>query len=162
MQSLAFVAVYSYLRHSKCESCLKILSEAKNFEIEEDMDSKYTLISLLNRGSLIWPYDRVLQSTIYLWKILVPIEQQQYLMEKLISGPSRKIFVQLAVQLIDENESEAWRERCLECDTLGWDVLRKLLTSITNCLLSNKVKNMNALIRSKGEEKRKLQKLRID
>ena len=33
-------------------------------------------------------------------------------MEKLISGPSRKILVQLAVQLIDENESEAWRERC--------------------------------------------------
>ena len=114
LQSLAFVAgysVYSYLRHSKCESCLKILSEAKNFEIEEDMDSKYTLISLLHRGSLIWPHDRVLESTIYIWKILVRIEQQQYLMEKLISEPSRKIFVQLAVQLIDENESEAWRER---------------------------------------------------
>ena len=114
LQSFAFVAgysVYSYLRHSKCESCLKILSEAKNFEIEEDMDSKYTLISLLNRGSLIWPYDRVLESTIYLWKILVRIEQQQHLMEKLISGPSRKIFVQLAIQLIDENESETWRER---------------------------------------------------
>ena len=165
LQSLAFVAVYSvysYLRHSKCESCLKILSEAKTFEIEEDMDNKYTLISLLDRGSLIWPSDRVLESTIYLWKILVRIEQQQYLMEKLISGPSRKILVQLVVQLIDENESEAWRDRCLECDKLGWDVLRKLLSSIINCLISNKVKNMNTLIRSKGEEKRKLMKLGID
>ena len=128
------------MRHSKCESCLKILSEAKTFEIEEDMDSKYTLISLLDRGSLIWRSDHVLESTIYLWKVLVRIEQQQYLMEKLISGPSHKILVQPAVQLIDEDESEAWRDRCLECDTLGWDVLRKLLTSITNCLLCNKVK----------------------
>ena len=73
----------------------------------------------------------------------------------LLSGPS-----QLAVQLINETGSEAWRERCLECNILGWDVLRKLLTPITNCLLSNKVKN--AQIISKGEDKRELKKLRVE
>lgn len=62
LQSLAFVtgfSVYSYFKHSKCESCLE------KIEID-DVDNKYTLISLLDRGSLIWLSDRVLEATISL------------------------------------------------------------------------------------------------
>ena len=164
LQSLAFVAgytVHSYFKHSKCEACLKVLSEPKTFEFEETTESKFVLISLLDRGSLTWPSDRVLEATIYLWRIFVKIEQHPTLMGNLIAGPSRTILIQLALHFIAENESEDWREKCLVCKRLGWDVLQILLKSTTNCLLSNKVKNVNALIRSRGEDKRKLKKFKI-
>ena len=82
-------------------------------------------------------------------------------MQTLIAGPSRKIIIQLSIDLIEENQSESWRERCTGCNALGWDVLRKPLTSTTKCILSNKVKNVNSQIASRGEEKRKLKKLKV-
>ena len=89
------------------------------------------------------------------------IEQNDHLMQTLIAGPSRKILIQLAIDLIDENHCESWRERCTGCTALGWDVLRKLLTSPANCILSNKVKNINSQLTSRGREKRKLKKLKV-
>ena len=164
LQSLAFVAgyaVHSYFKHSKCEACLKALSEPKTFEFEETTERKFVLISLLDRESLTWPSDRVFEATIYLWRIFVKIEQHPTLMGNSITGPSRTILIQFALHFIAENESEDWREKCLVCKRLGWDVLQILLKSTTNCLLSNKVKNVNALIRSRGEDKRKLNKFKI-
>ena len=79
LQSLAFVAgyaVHSYIKLSKCESCLHVLTEPKTFEIEECTESKYVLISMLDRGSLKWPSDRVIDAIISLWKIFTKIEQQ--------------------------------------------------------------------------------------
>ena len=113
LQSLAFVAgyaVHSYFKKSKCDSCLQVLSEPKLLEIDGPKESKYVLISLLDRGSLKWPSDCVLEAIISLWKIFVKIEQNDHLMQTLIAGPSRKIIIQLAIDLIEENQSESWRE----------------------------------------------------
>ena len=74
------------------------------------------LRSLLDRGSLKWPSDCVLEAIISLWKIFVKIEQNDHLMLTLIAGPSRKIIIQLAIDLIEENQSESWRERCTGCN----------------------------------------------
>ena len=158
MAFVAGYAVHSYFKKSKCVSCLQVLSEPKLLEIDEPKESKYVLISLLDRGSLKWPSDCVLEAIISLWKIFVKIEQNDHLMQTLIAGPSRKIIIQLTIDLIEENQSESW---CTGCNALGWDVLRKLLTSTTNCILSNKVKNLNSQIASRGEEKRKLKKLKV-
>ena len=74
LQNLAFVAgyaVHSYFKKSKCEACIQVLSEPKLLELEEPKESKYFLISLLDRGSLKWPSDCVLEAIISLWKIFV-------------------------------------------------------------------------------------------
>ena len=51
--------------------------------------------------------------------------------------------IQLTTTLIDE-QAEKWRVVSDNCGTLMWDVLAKLLTATSNCIISNTIKNMNA------------------
>ena len=59
IQSLAFIggyAVHSLFKISKkkCPDCLKFLTEDKVIEFV-DYESAYTLIEIIDRGSLKWP-----------------------------------------------------------------------------------------------------------
>ena len=150
LQSLSFIAGYSvhvYCKHSnKCQSCLSFLTENKKMEIEEPSESKYRLIQIIDRGSLKWPSNDVIEAIITLWKVFSSIESQQSLFESFITGPSRSILIQLATTLIEDEQAEAWRVVCDSCGTLMWDILAKLLTATSNCIISNKTKNMNALL----------------
>ena len=81
LQSLSFIAGYSvhvYCKHSnKCQSCLSFLTEDKEMEIEEPSESKYRLIQIIDRGSLKWPSNDVIEAIITLWKVFSSIESQQ-------------------------------------------------------------------------------------
>ncbi|KAI6648110.1 Ras-related protein R-Ras2 isoform X2 [Oopsacas minuta] len=68
-----------------------------------------------------------------------------------ITGPSRSILIQSTTSLIENEQAEVWRVMCDECGTLMWDVLAKLLTATSNCLISNKIKNMNSQLPLKPE-----------
>ena len=68
-----------------------------------------------------------------------------------ITSPSRKILVSFTLNVIESNESEFWRNKCPTCETIGWNILKKIIFSATNCILANKVKNMNSLKRTLTE-----------
>ncbi|KAI6647655.1 hypothetical protein LOD99_8620 [Oopsacas minuta] len=72
------------------------------------------------------------------------IESQPSIFNNFITGPSRSILIQLTTSLIEDEQAEVWRVMCDECGTLMCDVLAKLLTATSNCLISNKIKNMNS------------------
>ena len=112
-------------------------------EIEEPLESEYRLVQIIDRGSLKWPSSDVIDAIITLWKLFSSIESQPSLFDSFITGPSRSILMQLTTTLIeDEHEqSEIWRVVCNNCGTLMWDVLAKLLTATSNCIVSNKIKN---------------------
>ncbi|KAI6654495.1 hypothetical protein LOD99_891 [Oopsacas minuta] len=166
LQSLSFIAGYSvhaYYKHStKCQSCLLFLTENKEMEIEEPSDSEYRLIQIIDRGSLKWPSSDVIDAIITLWKVFSSIESQPSIFNSFITGPSRSILIQLTTSLIEDEQAEVWRVMCDECGTLMWDVLAKLLTATSNCLMSNKIKNMNSQLPLKPcvENTRKLKKLK--
>ncbi|KAI6655342.1 Transposable element P transposase [Oopsacas minuta] len=148
LQSLSFIAghsVHAYYKHStKCQSCHLFLTENKEMEIEEPSDSEYRLIQIIDRGSLKWPSSDVIDAIITLWKVFSSIESQSSIFNNFITGPSRSILIQLTTSLIEDEQAEVWRVLCDECGTLMWDVLAKLLTATSNCLISNKIKNMNS------------------
>ncbi|KAI6647777.1 hypothetical protein LOD99_8492 [Oopsacas minuta] len=131
-------------------------------EIEEPSGSEYRLIQIIDRGSLKWPSSDVIDAIITLWKVFSSIESQPSIFNNFITGPSRSILIQLTTSLIEDEQAEVWRVMCDECGILMWDVLAKLLTATSNCLISNMIKNMNSQLPLKPcvENTRKLKKLK--
>ena len=64
---------------SRCDSCLKFLTVDKDLAIDE---SKFQLIKIMDRGSLKWPSNIVVESIIMVWKCFSIIEQNESLMEQ--------------------------------------------------------------------------------
>ena len=77
-----------------------------------------------------------------------------------LNGPSRKILVDLLNYLENSEGFEIWRNSCASCKVCGWSIVRRLVFVASNCLifLTDKVKNYNSIVVSKGIEKRKLKK----
>ena len=73
----------------------------------------------------------------------------------------KNILIQLSVRILEDDSSEPWRNRCLICNTDGCEIVRKLVFVASNCLISNLVRNYNSHVSSRGEDSRKLQKLRV-
>ena len=85
LQSLAFIAgytIYSIYKSkvfrkptkdsttkSMCPSCLSLLTEDKDLEFEEPVDSIYGLIQLQDRGGLKWPSVPVLKAVCTSWNL---------------------------------------------------------------------------------------------
>ena len=164
LQALSFIAGYAvhvYYKHSsKCTTCLSLLTEIKDMEFEEPSDSKYKLIQIIDRGSLKWPSNSVIEAIVIVWKVISSIENNLTLMDNFMTGPSRSILVSLSTTIIENEYAEFWRGVCKDCGILRWNILAKLLTSTSNCILSNKVKNLNALQADKKDNTRKLKKLK--
>ena len=51
-----------------------LLTKDKEIEIEIPPDSKYKLIQIIDRGSLNWPSNFVIEAIVTLWKIFSSIE----------------------------------------------------------------------------------------
>ena len=164
LQSIVFIAgyaVHKYLiKWKNCTECRFFLTEDKDLHIEEPLDSKYKLVEIIDRGSLEWPSDTVIESILILWTTFKKIEQVPEVCDAFLIGPSLKILVELTIQLLETQRSEDWRNTCPNCETIGWFIIRKFITSTSNCLLSNKTKNMNALQASYTDNVRKLKKLK--
>ena len=162
LQSLAFIAGYSVHQILKCRPtcrvCRDVLTIDRDLLVDEpDTISQFKLLELSDRGGLKYPSDVVLESIVTAWKIFIFIEDDSKLMEMFVKVPSRKIFVDLSMNVIlDVGDCQLWRDQCSYCSISGFHVLQKLLFVAGNCLLANKVKNYNSLIILKGFEKRKL------
>ena len=80
-------------------------------------------------------------------------------MTKFVGGSSRDILVQLTLIFIGEIcDDDIWRSNCVNCDTCRWKVVRKLVFTVENCIIANKIKNYNSLLSSRAIENRKLKK----
>ena len=70
-------AVFSYLKTTNYHNCILQLTEDKDIEISET--TKYDLVRYIDRGSLKWPSDIVIESIIVLWKIFTKIDGNETL-----------------------------------------------------------------------------------
>ena len=102
-QSLAFISGYSthqYLERSKSRHiCRDILTIDKDL-IDDLSISQFKLLDLSERGSLKYPSEIVLESSVIVWKIFMTIKNNNELMVKLLEGPSRKILVELSTNSV--------------------------------------------------------------
>ena len=81
-----------------------MLTVDKEFLLDLDLDSQYTLLQLTDRGGLKYPSEPVLNSILVLWKTFSAIENNKELLAKLVSGPSRKILVELTLMYLEDSD----------------------------------------------------------
>ena len=164
LQSLTFIAGYSvhqYLKHSQhCRICRDILTFDRDLLVDEPSTlSQFKLLELSDRGGLKYPSEVVLESIVTAWKILICIKYDSELMPTFVKGPSRKIIVDLTLNVILEaDDCQSWRKECPSCAVSGLYILQKLIFVAGNCFLANMVKNYNSMVISRATEKRKLKK----
>ena len=72
-------------------------------------------------------------------------EEDPTLFSQFISGTFRRILITLTLPKIESQEIEFWRNTCSTCDTSDWEYLQTIIRITANCILSNKVKNINTL-----------------
>ena len=78
-------------------------------------------------------------------------------MPAFVKGPSRKIIVDLTLNVILEaSDCHSWRKEYPSCTVNGFYILQKLIFVAENCFLDNMVKNYNSIVISRATEKRKL------
>ena len=158
LQALAFMAGYTvhqyYKRSAKCSACLNFLTIDKELLMEQPQDSRYAYLKIVDRGSLKWPSDVILDSVVILWKIFVSIDNNKSLLLVLAQGSSKQILVSLGIKYIEGEYSETWRNTCSSCSTVYWDILRQLFSVMANCLISNKIKNYNSQLAARGDSRK--------
>ena len=153
--------MHQYIKRSQpCRICRDILTIERDLLVDEpNAISQFKLLELSDRGGLKYPSELVLESIISAWKIFICIENDSELMEIFVRGLSRKIIVDLSMNVIlDARDYQFWREQSSSCGVSGFFILQKLIFVAGNCFLANKAKNYNSMMISKGTEKRKLKK----
>ena len=79
------------------------------------------------------------------------------LFENFYTGSSRSKLVRLACLRTETKYGNIWRVWC-DCSMSRWDILQKLFVTLSNCILSNKVKAHNAM--GLGHDNYKLKKFK--
>ena len=85
------------------------------------------------------------------------IEQNSCLMRQFVASTSKTILIQLSISRIEFESFDFWRSKCPSCHTPFLCYLNRILSAASNCLLKNKVRNMNSkrsLEKSHGGSKR--------
>ena len=100
----------------------------------------------------------VLEAVCTLWNLYMKIEKDSNLFAQFLKAPSRRILVTLAMLIFESQEVEFWRNTCSFCDTSGWEYLKTIIRITANCILSDKVNNLNSLGVSHQEDSRLLKK----
>ena len=146
IQSLAFIAgycVHQYIKKSQnCPCCRDFQTIDKELLFDPDETIIYRLIDVMDRGSLKWPSDSALNSIILVWRILITLKQCEDVWSLFVNFKPKKTLIEISILFLENDSSEHWRNRCLVCNTEGWDIARKLLLVASNCLISNMVKIM--------------------
>ena len=107
LQAIVFIgdcAVHLYLKTTNCHHCNQQLTEDKDIEIKDA--PKYDLVRYIDRGSLKWPSDIVIDSIVLLWKIFIKIDGNEALKKQFYSSPSRKLVICLAESVLIDKSRE--------------------------------------------------------
>ena len=135
-----------------CQSCHEFLTTNNYLEVNNDIGSEYSLIELVDRGSLKYPSPLVIESVSTLYEIFLKIDWCDRLNKEFYSGPSRSMLVEISMFVIAENF--AWKDWCI-CDVSKWDILRKLCVTWSDIILSKRVRNFNLSVLNRDNTKLK-------
>ena len=93
---VAGYAVFSYLKlFPHCTDCQNFLTSPKDIEV--DNDTGFSLIDLLDRGSLKYPSESVFESVLIIYEIFLKIDSSSRLSRLFYEGSCRRNLVQLAI-----------------------------------------------------------------
>ena len=114
---IAGYTVHKYLLKSQnCSECRIFLTEEKDLQVEEHPDSKYKLVQIIDRGSLRWPSNNVIDSILTVWSTVRKIENSSELWKDFFIGIP--MLIKLTVILVELQQSETWRYTCPGCGVI--------------------------------------------
>ena len=64
---------------------------------------------------------------------LLCIENNKELLAKLVSGPPRKILVELTLMYLEDSDyrdPSIWKSICISCDVFSWKILSKFFQKV--------------------------------
>ena len=129
---IAGYAVFSYLKKSiGCPYCQDLLTTDKSLEVNNDVGSQYTLIDLVDRGSLNYASRCVVDCVGILYEVFIKIDNCNALNKLFYSGQCRTKLVQLSMKMITDKYSDMSNDWC-QCNVWNWDVLERLCGSWSN------------------------------
>ena len=126
-----------------CNHCVALLTELECFSLECE-ESDLTLIHLADRGGLKYPSNDVISAVTIQWQLLTILEQNPALLKQFIAESDRKVLIQLAMSRIEFVSFEFWRNVCPDCQKPFMYYLTQIFSATTNCLLKNKIRNLNS------------------
>ena len=97
-------------------------------------------IDLLDRDSLKYPSIVVIDCVNIVFETFIKIDSSELHNKHFYVGQYRTILIRISMNIIEDKLVGEWREWC-DCKVLRWDILRNILTTVYNCILSKKVKN---------------------
>ena len=83
------------------------------------------------------------------------IHTSEILCKNFYAGPSRSLLVRISMSIIEEKHIGKLRELC-DCKVWRLNILHKLVMTVSNCILSRRVNNFNALVAKSDNTKLKI------
>ena len=101
---IAGYAVFSYFKQSsECSVYHDFLLLQKIFKL---ITIGFSLINLLDRGSIKYPSENVYQSVVTMYEIFIKIDNHPNLSRRFYEGPCRRKLVDISLLKIERNSSE--------------------------------------------------------
>ena len=132
-------------KSNACADCHNFLTTEKQMEVVNDMGSQFIIIELLDRGSLKYPSIAVSECAKIVYETFIKINSSEILSKNFFVGPCRTMLVRISMKLIEDDLIGKWRKWC-DCKAWRWDILQKIILTVSNCILSKKVKNYNTMV----------------
>ena len=108
---VAGYAIFSYLKQSReCLDCKKFLTSPNDIQVYND--TGFSLIDMLDRGSLNYPSEIVYQSVSIMYELFLKIKSHPGLSKSFFEGSCRRKLVHLTILVIEKKHSEVWRDWC--------------------------------------------------
>ena len=149
-------AVFSFLKKSNgCHSCQDLLSSDKHLEVNNDVGSQHILIDLVDRGSLKYPSAYVVKCVVIMYETFLMIDTCDSLSKAFYSGQSRSLLVSICMTIIAERYGDVWKDWWCFCGIWNWDILKKLVITWSNIILSKRVRNYNFMVLKRDNTKLK-------
>ena len=116
--------------------------------------SQHILIDLVDRGSLKYPSACVVKCVVIMYETFSMIDTCDSLSKAFYSGQSRSLLVSICMTIIAERYGDVWKDWCF-CGIWNWDILKKLVITWSNIILSKRVRNYNFMVLKRDNTKLK-------
>ena len=86
-----------------------------------------------------------------MYEIFLKIDKYSHLSKYFMRDPAVENWL-FALLVVEEKYCELWRQWCV-CKVAKWEILKKIYTTVVNCILSKKVRNFNSIVVGRDNSK---------
>ena len=97
---------------------------------------------------------KIVKCVVIMYETFLMIDTCDSLSKAFYSGQSRSLLVSICMTIIAERYGDVWKDWCF-CGIWNWDILKKLVITWSNIILSKRVRNYNFMVLKRDNTKLK-------